>query len=62
MKNFQENIDTKALEQTSINRFFQRSSFSESTLQRAWRWLSRYSLLGVVGLAALLILILNYLK
>ncbi|MEM9675592.1 MAG: conjugative transposon protein TraM [Bacteroidota bacterium] len=60
MKNFHENIDTKALEQTSINRFFQRSSSSESALQRAWRWLSRYSLLGVVGLAALSITILHF--
>lgn len=60
MKNFQDNIDTQALEQTSINRFSLRDASPGTMVQRVWRWLSRYSLLLVVGLAALSITVLHF--
>ncbi|MEQ9442154.1 MAG: conjugative transposon protein TraM [Cyclobacteriaceae bacterium] len=59
MKNFQDNIDKMAIDQTSVNRFTLGSSSSRTVVQRVWRWLSRYSLLVVVGLAALSITILH---
>jgi len=60
MKNFQDNIDTHALEQTSTNRFSMRDPSPRTMVHRVWRWLSRYSLLLVVGLAALAITILHF--
>nr|WKN34426.1 conjugative transposon protein TraM [Tunicatimonas sp. TK19036] len=59
MKNFQDNIDKMAIDQTRVNRFTLSSSSSRTVVQRVWRWLSRYSLLVVVGLAALSITILH---
>jgi len=60
MKNFQENVDEASINQVPADRFAGTVTTPRTFRQRAVRVLSRYSLLMIVGLAALSITVLHF--
>ncbi|MEM9931627.1 MAG: conjugative transposon protein TraM, partial [Bacteroidota bacterium] len=60
MKNFQENLDEASINQEKADRFADSPTTSQTFRQRMVQVLSRYSLLIIVGLAALSITVLHF--
>ncbi|WKN44254.1 conjugative transposon protein TraM [Tunicatimonas pelagia] len=60
MKNFQENLDEASINQEKADRFADSSTTSRTFRQKLVQVLSRYSLLIIVGLAALSITVLHF--
>ena len=60
MKDFKDNLDEEDINRDSVDKFSAPSASSQTLRQKIWRVLSRYSLLIIVGSAALSITVLHF--